>query len=115
VLLQLNSELLTFILIKAISDQFTSYLTWQVKFNVNISPEKCDTENVHNYIFHLKLELQAFVVVRLSPIGIATTTGLLCQPQMIDDGDCRTVGGMKIGRGYRSTQRKPSLAPLCPP
>jgi hypothetical protein len=29
-----------------------------------------------------------------------------------DDGE---VGGMKIGRGTRSTRRKPAPAPLCPP
>jgi hypothetical protein len=53
--------------------------------------------------------------VRLSPLGTAATTGLLCQPQMIDDGDCGEIGGMKIGRGNRSTRRKPAPAPLCPP
>jgi hypothetical protein len=53
--------------------------------------------------------------VRLSPLGIAATTGLLYQPQMIDDGDCGAIGGMKIGRGNRSTRRKPAPAPLCPP
>jgi hypothetical protein len=36
--------------------------------------------------------------VRLSTLGTAATTGLLCQPQMIDDGDCGTIGGMNIGR-----------------
>jgi hypothetical protein len=53
--------------------------------------------------------------VRLSPLGTAATTGLLYQPQMIDDGDCGEIGGMKIGRGNRSTRRKPAPAPLCPP
>jgi hypothetical protein len=56
--------------------------------------------------------------VRLSPLGIEPTTGLLYQPQMIDDGDCGETGGMKIGRGNRSdrsTRRKPASAPLCPP
>jgi hypothetical protein len=53
--------------------------------------------------------------VRLSPLGTAATTGLLYQPQMIDDGDCGGIGGMKIGRGNRSTRRKPAPAPLCPP
>jgi hypothetical protein len=53
--------------------------------------------------------------VRLSPLGTAATTGLLYQPQMIDDGDCGAVGGLKIGRGNRSTRRKPAPAPLCPP
>jgi hypothetical protein len=49
--------------------------------------------------------------VRLS-LGTAVTTGLLYQPQMIGDGDCGEVGGMKIGRGHRSTRRKPAPAPL---
>jgi hypothetical protein len=33
-------------------------------------------------------------------------------------GDCEDgelFGGMKIGRGNRSTRRKPAPAPLCPP
>jgi hypothetical protein len=53
--------------------------------------------------------------VRLSPLGTAAIPDLLYEPQMIDDGDCRTIGGMKIGRGNRSTRRKPAPAPLCPP
>jgi hypothetical protein len=53
--------------------------------------------------------------VRLSPLGTAATIGLLYQPQMIDDGDCGAVDGMKIGRGNRSTRRKLAPAPLCPP
>jgi hypothetical protein len=31
------------------------------------------------------------------------------------DGDCGEIGGMKIGRGNRSFQRKLAPAPLCPP
>jgi hypothetical protein len=53
--------------------------------------------------------------VGLSPLGTAATSGLLYQPQMIDDGDCGASGEMKIGRGNRSTRRKPAPAPLCPP
>jgi hypothetical protein len=53
--------------------------------------------------------------VGLSPLGTAATSGLLYKPQMIDEGDCGAVGGMKIGRGNRSTRRKPAPAPLCPP
>jgi hypothetical protein len=34
---------------------------------------------------------------------------------MIGDGDCEEIGGMKISRGNRSTLRKPTPAPLCPP
>jgi hypothetical protein len=33
---------------------------------------------------------------------------------MIDD-DYGAVGGMRIGRGNRSTLRKPAPVPLCPP
>jgi hypothetical protein len=33
---------------------------------------------------------------------------------MIDD-ECGAVGGMRICRGNRSTQRKPAPVPLCPP
>jgi hypothetical protein len=52
--------------------------------------------------------------VRLSPLGTAATIGLLYQPQMIDDGECEAIGGMKIGRGNRNTPRKPTAEPLCP-
>jgi hypothetical protein len=47
--------------------------------------------------------------------GTAATTGLLYQPQMIDDGDCGAIGGIKIGGGNRSTRRKPAPVPYCPP
>jgi hypothetical protein len=40
--------------------------------------------------------------------------GLLYQPQMIDD-ECGAVGGMRIGRGNRSTPNKPAPVPFCPP
>jgi hypothetical protein len=53
--------------------------------------------------------------VGLSPLGTAATSGLVFKPQMIDEGDCGAIGGMKFGRGNRSTWRKPAPAPLCPP
>jgi hypothetical protein len=34
---------------------------------------------------------------------------------MIDDYDCGAIGGIKIGKGNRSTPRKPAPVPLCPP
>jgi hypothetical protein len=46
--------------------------------------------------------------------GTASTTGLLYEPQKIGDGDCEEIGGIKIGRGNRSTRRKPAPAPLYP-
>jgi hypothetical protein len=54
-------------------------------------------------------------LARLSPLGTAVTTGLLYQPQMIVDGECGAVGGMKIGKRNQSTLRKPTPAPLFPP
>jgi hypothetical protein len=68
-----------------------------------------------SYFFHF-ISSPSFVSgVRLSPLCTAATTGLLYQPQMIDDGNCGETGGIKIGRGNRSTRRKPAPAPLCPP
>jgi hypothetical protein len=34
---------------------------------------------------------------------------------MTDEDDFWRIGGMKTGRGNRSTRRKPTPAPLCPP
>jgi hypothetical protein len=55
--------------------------------------------------------------VRLSPLGTSATAGLLYQPRMIDDDDddYGAVGGIRIGRGNRSTRRKPVPVPLYPP
>jgi hypothetical protein len=49
----------------------------------------------------------------VSPLGTSATVVLLYLPQMIDD-DYGAVGGMRIGRGNRSTRRKPATVPLCP-
>jgi hypothetical protein len=46
--------------------------------------------------------------VRLSPLGMSATVGPLYQLRMIDDGDYGAVGGMRIGKGNRSTRRKPA-------
>jgi hypothetical protein len=48
-------------------------------------------------------------------LSTAAPIGLLYQLQMIGDGDCGEIGGIKIGRGNRSTRRKPTQAPLRPP
>jgi hypothetical protein len=53
--------------------------------------------------------------VRLSSLGTAATTGLLYQAQMISEGNCGAIGGMKVSRGNRSTRRNPAPVPLCPP
>jgi hypothetical protein len=52
-------------------------------------------------------------VVHLGPLGTAATDWpILAAPGDYDDGE---FGGMKIGRGNRSSRRKPAPAPLCPP
>jgi hypothetical protein len=38
------------------------------------------------------------------------TTDLLYQPRMIGEDACGEIGGIKIGMGNRSTQRKPAQA-----
>jgi hypothetical protein len=40
-------------------------------------------------------------------LGAGAISGLLYQPRIIGEGDCGEIGGMKIGRGNRSTRRKP--------
>jgi hypothetical protein len=64
---------------------------------------------------YLLLLLLLLLCGETESLGTAATTGLLYQPQMIGDGDCGEIGGIKIGRGSRSTRRKPAPAPLCPP
>jgi hypothetical protein len=49
-------------------------------------------------VFILQNLLNKLTGVRLSPVGTAATTDILYQPQMIDDGDCGAIGGIKIGR-----------------
>jgi hypothetical protein len=69
----------------------------------------------HMYYYGLIIVIIIIIsVVRLSPHGTAVATGLLYQPQMTDEGDCGAIGGMKIGRGNRSTQRNSTPAPFCP-
>jgi hypothetical protein len=67
------------------------------------------------YFSQFSLSLFFFGGVRLSPPGTVANSGLLYKPQMIDEGDCGAIGGIKIGRGNRSTRRKPAPSPLCPP
>jgi hypothetical protein len=51
--------------------------------------------------------------VELGPLGTSATE----RPIVPAPGDCDDVefGGLKIGRGNRSTRRKPAPAPLYPP
>jgi hypothetical protein len=53
---------------------------------------------------------------RLSPLGAsATVWPIVPAPRMIDDNECETVGGMRIGRENSSIRRKPAPVPLCSP
>jgi hypothetical protein len=58
-----------------------------------------------SYFFIISYFFIVLSGVRLGPLGTAATTGLSYQPQMIDNSDCGAVGGMKIGRGNRSTRK----------
>jgi hypothetical protein len=64
-----------------------------------------DISGLMGRIVTLRATVRQFIIiiivsgVRLSPLGTVATTGLLYQSQMIDDGDCGEIGGMKIGRG----------------
>jgi hypothetical protein len=124
---------LTLILSGSHSLSFTSS---DLNFIVNI----CDSVGGGIFILLLKCSIYLFVYFQyitqsLSPkltltiiiiiiiiilwggtksLGTAAISGLLYKPQMIDEDDCGAIGGMKIGRGDRSTRRKPALAPLCP-
>jgi hypothetical protein len=50
--------------------------------------------------------------VQLGPVGTAVTNRpIVPAPGVYDDGE---IGGM-IGRGNRSTRRKPAPVPICPP
>jgi hypothetical protein len=74
--------------------------------------------NVNFISYKMILFVPYYFIIRgvgLSLLGTAATSGLLYKPQMIDAGDCGAIGGIKIGRGNRSTRRKPAPVPLCPP
>jgi hypothetical protein len=51
--------------------------------------------------------------VQMGPLGTSATEWSIV-PAPVDYDD-REFGGMKIGRGNRSTRRIPAPAPLCPP
>jgi hypothetical protein len=53
------------------------------------------------------------ILVRLSPLGTAATTGPFYHPHMIGDGGCGEIGGMKFGRGNQSSRRNHAPVPLC--
>jgi hypothetical protein len=58
---------------------------------------------------------ECLYLVSWGGVRLMSPLGLLYQPRMIDDDECGAVGGMRIGRGNWSTQRKPAPVPLCTP
>jgi hypothetical protein len=104
------------------------HLTFTIRPNYNITKYNKFSFNVSPFVGSRKQSLTAvgircadhatrsirkswhyyfFIIVngvRLNPLGTAATTGLLYQPQMVDDGDCGAIGGMKVGRRNRSTR-----------
>jgi hypothetical protein len=73
-----------------------------------------------NY-FHWKiinLNFLFYIIINLSRMRLSqSTTGPFYHHQItrIDNGDCGVIGGMKIGKGQRSTRRKLAPVQLCPP
>jgi hypothetical protein len=61
---------------------------------------------------HRNVAIRAFLIffsshwMRLSPLGIAATLWPIIPAP--DDDDDGTIGGMRIGRGNRSTRSKPT-------
>jgi hypothetical protein len=53
--------------------------------------------------------------VRPGPLGTSATVWPIVPAPDDDDDECGAVGGMRIGRGNRSTRRKLPPVPLCPP
>jgi hypothetical protein len=58
--------------------------------------------------------LMTLIIVKLIDITPLFSQLYRCQVIYCDD-ECTAVGGMRIGRGNRSTLRKPAPVPLCPP
>jgi hypothetical protein len=77
-------------------------------FTVRREPNKSENHWSSFFLVYLR-------GVRLSALGTSATVGLLYQPRMMDDDDYGAVGGLRIGRGNRSTRRKPAPVPLCTP
>jgi hypothetical protein len=50
--------------------------------------------------------------VRLSPLGMSATNWPIVLAQYDYDDECGAVGEMRIGKGNRSTWRKPAPVPV---
>jgi hypothetical protein len=77
--------------------------------------------NTINSTIHMKFKTIKIIYIiyivggresKLGPLGTSATEWPIVPAPGDYDG---AIGGMKIGRGNRSTRRKPAPAPLCPP
>jgi hypothetical protein len=102
----LNGEL-TWIL----NDCRYKYIAAHARTRIVSKPSHLDTK-LHTKSTFLAFYLSYFFshAVRFSPLGTAATVRPIVP--VPDDRDCGAIGGMKIGRGNRSTQRKPTPVPL---
>jgi hypothetical protein len=83
---------------------------WRLGLENEIPPEH---QVMLNITPHVSVSTSSkWIKTRLYPFSTAATTGILYQPQMINDGDCGAIGGMEIGRGNWSTRRQFSTVPL---
>jgi hypothetical protein len=64
-------------------------------------------------VHHIFLIGTVGVGVQLGPLGNAATHRPIVPAQ--GDYDNGEIGGMMIGRGNRSTRKKPAPVPVCPP
>jgi hypothetical protein len=53
--------------------------------------------------------------VKLIPLGMSATIQFIVSARDIVDDECGAVDGMKLGRGNRSTRRKPAPVLFGPP
>jgi hypothetical protein len=80
----------------SLASLFPVNLTHPVLYPYNINNQKNfeTCRNINTFLFFIILS-----GVRLSPLGITPTSGLLYQPQVIDDSNYGATGGVKTGRG----------------
>jgi hypothetical protein len=105
-----------------VTDSFESQLTFRRKSPPSSGSNKSNNIWWNQVASHLACHLLRrwylfFILsgVRLSPLGTETINWPIVQPQMIDDGDCGAIGGMKSGRENQSTRRKPATLPTTNP
>jgi hypothetical protein len=91
----------------------TCYIEGRYRLSITFNLHKVQLELIN--LLTIQKPVVFFFNLCVGTLGAAAATGLMYQPRMIGKGDCGEIGGMKIGKGNRSTRRKPSPPPLCPP